>query len=148
MAPVGCHSDTQFLVQVDRRSVSVLAKWQRSYTIKTVLSELKRCVGGVAGVAHHVTFDPLQGHDAKGEHEVAPATRRLKLLNTDPHWGATSCFYCHFLYMSLLLLGNNILTATCIYSLRTLCALQVYMPIVVYRPGIYIYIICYYCENQ
>ena len=29
-------------IQVDNKMIHVLAKWQRSYTIKTVLSELKR----------------------------------------------------------------------------------------------------------
>jgi hypothetical protein len=30
------------LLQVDRKLFSVLSRWQRNYTIKTVLSELKR----------------------------------------------------------------------------------------------------------
>jgi len=30
--------------QVDRRSIPVLARWQRSYSIKTVLQELRRAM--------------------------------------------------------------------------------------------------------
>lgn len=32
----------KFAYKVDNRSVPVLAKWQREYTIKTVLQELRR----------------------------------------------------------------------------------------------------------
>ena len=31
-----------FKLQVDNRSVPILSKWQREYTIKTVLTELRR----------------------------------------------------------------------------------------------------------
>ena len=45
--PVGVLANMHnfYMLQVDSRVFPVLAKWQRSYTIKTVLSELKRlCV--------------------------------------------------------------------------------------------------------
>ena len=42
VALAGRLGDALDAVQVDRRMVAVLAKWQRSYTIKTVLSEIKR----------------------------------------------------------------------------------------------------------
>ena len=35
-------SDLTILFQVDPRAVTVLARWNREYTIKTVLQELKR----------------------------------------------------------------------------------------------------------
>lgn len=38
------HIIVEPIFQVDSRVVPVLAKWQSSYTIKTVLSELKRWV--------------------------------------------------------------------------------------------------------
>lgn len=36
------NSEMTVLFQVDNRSVPILSKWQRDYTIKTVLTELRR----------------------------------------------------------------------------------------------------------
>lgn len=40
--PLLLSKETKFPYKVDNRSVPVLAKWQREYTIKTVLQELRR----------------------------------------------------------------------------------------------------------
>lgn len=35
-------NDSLILTQIDKRSIAVLARWQRSYNIKTILTELRR----------------------------------------------------------------------------------------------------------